>query len=76
VGEDVEGVAIGSAEYQIDGTLGNINSPQKLSVWSVDKDLFCRDIDIAILVLRYRLSSLFAKSVTAPNVPSGRTSTL
>jgi len=51
--QNVEGTVISSAEYQINWPLGNINSPQQLSVRAVDKDLFRRDVDVAILILRY-----------------------
>jgi hypothetical protein len=61
VGEDVESTAIGSSEYQINWPLGNINSLQKLSFRTVDKNLFRREVDIAILVLRYGFSSVFGK---------------
>jgi hypothetical protein len=50
-----------AAEYQIDRPFGNINSPQKLSFRAEDKHLIRREVDIAILVLRYSLSSVFGK---------------
>jgi hypothetical protein len=59
--QNVEGTVTSSAECQINWPLGNINSPQQLSVRAVDKDLFRREVDIAILILRYSLSSVFSK---------------
>ena len=59
--QNVEGTVISSAEYHIDRPFGNINSPQKLSFRAVDNYLIRREVDIAILVLRYSLSSVFGK---------------
>jgi hypothetical protein len=43
------------------GRSGTSILPQQLSVRAVDKDLFRREVDIAILILRYSLFSVFSK---------------
>ena len=71
VSEDEKSTAIGSAKYQIDRPIRNIDSPQELSVRVIDKDLFGREVDISILILRYSFSSVLRKERGRTRGPIG-----